>query len=65
MKRNYINIVIMCTILMLNIVFTQYMVHHFFYQNFVNVLIFAGLNVLLFPFALFLYKKEFRKPHEK
>ncbi|KAF0819832.1 hypothetical protein KIS4809_1104 [Bacillus sp. ZZV12-4809] len=42
---------------MMNIVFTQYMVHQFYYENYENVLIFGGLNIILFPLAVFAYKK--------
>ncbi|MBN6885169.1 hypothetical protein ACUXCC_000299 [Cytobacillus horneckiae] len=57
MKRSYIGIVILCFILFLNIIFTQSMVHQFFYENYVNTLIFMGLNLLLFPTAVIAYKK--------
>jgi hypothetical protein len=33
------------------------MVHQFFYENYVNTLIFCGLNIVLFPIAIFAYKK--------
>ncbi len=57
MKRSYIGVIILSAILMLNIVFTQYMVHQYYYENYVNVLIFGGLNIVLFPLAVFAYKK--------
>lgn len=59
MKRSYIGVIILAAILMMNIVFTQYMVHQYYYENYVNVLIFGGLNIVLFPLAVFAYKKTF------
>jgi uncharacterized membrane protein len=58
MKRNYVSVIILCAILMANIVFTQFMVHQFFYENYVNTLVFMGLNIVLFPLAIFVYKKD-------
>ncbi|MDX8362655.1 MULTISPECIES: hypothetical protein [Bacillaceae] len=57
MKRSYIGVIILSAILLLNIVFTQYMVHQYYYENYVNVLIFAGLNFVSFPLAILAYKK--------
>ncbi|MCM3092295.1 MULTISPECIES: hypothetical protein [unclassified Cytobacillus] len=57
MKRSYLGVIILAAILMMNIVFTQYMVHQFYYENYENVLIFGGLNIILFPLAVFAYKK--------
>jgi uncharacterized membrane protein len=58
MKHSYLSIGILCLILMLNIIFTQFMVHQYFYGHFKNSLIFVGLNVLLLPLALYIYKNE-------
>ncbi|EWG11397.1 hypothetical protein [Cytobacillus firmus] len=57
MKRRYLGVLILAAILMMNIVFTQYMVHQYYYENYENVLIFGGLNIVLFPLAVFAYKK--------
>lgn len=57
MKRSFIGVMILSAILMMNIIFTQYMVHQYYYENYVNVLIFGGLNIALFPLAVFAYKK--------
>ncbi|MBG9587750.1 hypothetical protein [Cytobacillus firmus] len=57
MKRSYLGVIILAAILMMNIVFTQYMVHQYYYENYENVLIFGGLNIVLFPLAVFAYKK--------
>ncbi|KAB2333473.1 hypothetical protein F7732_05095 [Bacillus mesophilum] len=57
MKRSYIGVLLLSAVLFLNIIFTQYMVHQYFYENYVNTLIFCGLNIVMFPIAFFLYKK--------
>jgi hypothetical protein len=57
MKLRYVGVAILCAILMLNIIFTQYMVHQYYYENYVNTLIFGGLNIILFPVALYVYQK--------
>ncbi|MBN8202856.1 MULTISPECIES: hypothetical protein [Bacillaceae] len=57
MKRSYLGVIILAAILLMNIVFTQYMVHQYYYENYINVLIFGGLNIVLFPLAVFAYKK--------
>ncbi|RFB13370.1 hypothetical protein DZB84_17210 [Bacillus sp. HNG] len=57
MKRSYQGVLILSVILFLNIIFTQKMVHQYFYENYVNTLIFCGLNIVLFPVAWVVYKK--------
>lgn len=57
MNRRYLGVIILAAILMMNIVFTQYMVHQYYYENYENVLIFGGLNIVLFPLAVFAFKK--------
>jgi len=57
MKRSYQGVLLLSVILLLNIVFTQKMVHQFFYENYVNTLIYCGLNIVLFPVAWVIYKK--------
>ncbi|WP_010677875.1 hypothetical protein [Bacillus timonensis] len=57
MKRSYRGVLILSVILLLNIIFTQKMVHQYFYENYVNTLIFCGLNIVLFPVAWIFYKK--------
>ncbi|WP_240374931.1 hypothetical protein [Bacillus piscicola] len=61
MKRSYVGVIGMCAILLLNIIFTQLLVHQFFYQNYDAVLIYTGINIILFPIAILIYKKESRK----
>ncbi|MED3625189.1 hypothetical protein [Neobacillus thermocopriae] len=57
MKRSYVPVALLLAVLMLNIIFTQYMVHQYFYQNYMNTIIAAVLNVILFPIAFLIYKK--------
>ena len=57
MKRKYY-VVILCVILLLNIIFTQYMVHQYFYEHYTNSIIFGLFNIVLFPIAIFVYKKR-------
>lgn len=58
MKRN---LFILCVILLVNIIFTQYMVHQYFYDHYTNSLIAALINVVLFPIALLVYKYDKKK----
>ncbi|MEH7107599.1 MULTISPECIES: hypothetical protein [Bacillaceae] len=57
MKRSYISVGLLLVVLMLNIIFTQYMVHQYFYEHYLNTLIGAAVNVVLFPIAFLIYKK--------
>ena len=50
MKLKYVSVAILCAILLLNIIFTQYMVHQYYYENYVNTLIFGGLNIIFIPY---------------
>gem|GEM_PF-6580087 len=58
MMLKKINVVFLCTILFLNIIFTQLMVHQYFYENYGSSLLFCGLNLLLFPIAILIYRKD-------
>ncbi len=58
MKRSYRGVLLLCGILMLNIVVTQYVVHQYYYQHYKTTILFAIVNVILFPLALFIYRKE-------
>lgn len=60
MKRSYRGVILLSIVLLLNIIFTQYTINHYYYQNYRLVILFAALNVVLFPVALFIYKKEVR-----
>lgn len=57
MRLKFIGVALLCAFFMMNIVFTQFMVHQYYYENYVNVLMFGGLNIVVFPLALFTYKK--------
>jgi hypothetical protein len=57
MKRSYFPVALLLAVLMLNIIVTQYMVHQYFYQNYVNTIVAAVMNVVLFPIAYLIYKK--------
>jgi amino acid permease len=58
MKRNYVSVFLLCAVLILNIIFTQYMVHQYFFEHFLNALIAAIINILLFPVAFIIYKND-------
>ncbi|MEH7356037.1 hypothetical protein V7150_21125 [Neobacillus drentensis] len=57
MKRSYMPVALLLAVLMLNIIFTQYMVHQYFYEHYSNTIIAAIINVILFPIAFLIYKK--------
>lgn len=57
MKRSYLPVALLLAVLMLNIIFTQYMVHQYFYENYTNTIIAAVINIILFPIAFLIYKK--------
>ncbi|WP_160723890.1 hypothetical protein [Bacillus sp. USDA818B3_A] len=57
MKRSYVPVGLLLVVLMLNIIFTQWMVHQYFYQNYTNTIIAAVINVVLFAAAFLIYKK--------
>jgi multisubunit Na+/H+ antiporter MnhB subunit len=57
MKRSYIPVALLLAVLMLNIIFTQYMVQQYFYENYTNTIVAAVINVILFPAAFLIYKK--------
>lgn len=58
MKRSYRGVILLSVVLLLNIIFTQYTINHYYFENYKLVILFAALNVVLFPIALFIYKKE-------
>lgn len=58
MRRSYRGVILLSGVLLLNICFTQYTVNHYFYQNYRLVVVFAALNLLMFPIAYYIYKKE-------
>lgn len=58
MKRNYVPVVFLCLILLANIVLTQFIVHQYYFQNYVPVLIYCGMNLFLFPVAVYIYRRD-------
>ncbi|UUZ85034.1 hypothetical protein LJK88_16440 [Paenibacillus sp. P26] len=58
MKRSYLGVILLCLVVFVSIVCTQQVVNNFFYERYVRVLVFAGVNVVLFPVALWIYRKE-------
>ncbi|MFB9324873.1 hypothetical protein ACFFSY_02815 [Paenibacillus aurantiacus] len=58
MKRSYRGVIYLSLVLLLCIVCTQQVVNAFFYERYALTLLFAGLNVVLFPVALWLYRRE-------
>ncbi|OLS40481.1 hypothetical protein [Bacillus sp. MRMR6] len=57
MKRSYIPVALLLAVLMLNIIFTQYMVHQYYYENYTNTVLAGVMNFILFPIAFLIYKK--------
>ncbi|WP_059172434.1 hypothetical protein [Bacillus sp. FJAT-27445] len=64
MKPSKVNFFILCAVLMLNIVCTHFMVQQYFFENYANSLIFGALNIVLFPFALYIYKRDRKQERE-
>ncbi|AYA76587.1 hypothetical protein DOE78_14705 [Bacillus sp. Y1] len=60
MKCNF-NFAALLVILMLNIVFTQKMVHQYYFENYVTAIIYCVLNLILFPIAFLIYKQDQKK----
>lgn len=58
MKRKHVYFTILALILFLNVVFAKYIVHQFYYQNYGNTLIFVGINIILFPLAILIYRLD-------
>lgn len=58
MKRSWRGVILLSIVLFLNIYFTQKAVHQFFFENYSATVVYSALNVLLFPVALIIYKKE-------
>ena len=58
MKRSWRGVILLSVIVFLNIVCTQMTVNAFFYEKYRMVLVYAALNVLLFPVAVWIYRKD-------
>ena len=50
MKLKYVSVAILCAILLLNIIFTQYMVHQYYYENYINTINLWGIKCYLIPY---------------
>ncbi|WP_077624027.1 hypothetical protein [Sediminibacillus massiliensis] len=61
MKREYVGVIGLCVVLMLNIILTQLIVHQYFYENYSAVLIYTCFNIVLFPIGVFIYKHEVQR----
>jgi hypothetical protein len=57
MKRSYVSVALLLAVLFMNIIATQYMVHQYFYENYINTIVAGVINIILFPFAFLIYKK--------
>ncbi|HUC91678.1 MAG TPA: hypothetical protein VMS09_06540 [Paenibacillus sp.] len=58
MKRSWRGVIYLCIVLFLSIVVTQTVVNAFFYEKYGLVVTLALINVLLFPVALWIYRRE-------
>jgi hypothetical protein len=58
MKRSYRGVIWLSLVLLLNIACTQQTVNAFFYEKYERVVLFAALNIVLFPIALWIYRRE-------
>ncbi|WP_166237779.1 hypothetical protein [Paenibacillus turpanensis] len=58
MKRSWRGVLLMCGVLFLNIVFTQKAVHQFYYERYEQTILYAVLNLAVFPLALWIYYRE-------
>lgn len=57
MKCN-VSFAALLVILLLNIIFTQKMVHQYYFENYVTAIIYCVLNLILFPVAFLIYKQD-------
>jgi len=58
MKRSYRGVLLLSGVLLLNLVFTQYAVNFYYYEKYSLVVLCAVFNIILFPIACFIYRKE-------
>ncbi|GEB34719.1 MULTISPECIES: hypothetical protein [Brevibacillus] len=63
MKRSYRGVLLLCLVLFANLICTQYTVNLFYFARYEEVIGLSVVNLLLFPLAVFLYRKEGRS-HE-
>lgn len=60
MKRSYRGVLLLCLVLFANLIFTQYTVNMFYAQRYETAILLAALNLLTFPLAWLIYRKENR-----
>ncbi|WP_432774483.1 hypothetical protein AAFJ72_14605 [Brevibacillus gelatini] len=58
MKRSYRGVLLLCLVLFANLICTQYTVNLFYFARYKEVIALSLINLLLFPLALFFYKRE-------
>lgn len=58
MKRSWRGVILLAVVLFLNLVCTQMTVQSYFYEKYEQTLVFAAANLLLFPLAYWIYKRE-------
>lgn len=58
MNHRLVNFITLLICLFLNIVFTQKMVHQFKFENYDIAIMYCVLNLILFPIALFVFKRD-------
>lgn len=58
MKRSWRGVILLALVLFINIYFTQKAVHQFYFEEYVATITYAVLNLLLFPLAWIIYKRE-------
>ncbi|MFD0698184.1 hypothetical protein ACFQZT_29340 [Paenibacillus sp. GCM10027628] len=58
MKRSFVGVILLCVVLFLNILCTQKAVNAFFFEQYRSVILYAILNILLFPTAIWIYRRE-------
>ncbi|NEW05832.1 hypothetical protein GK047_07345 [Paenibacillus sp. SYP-B3998] len=58
MKRSYLGVVLLCIMLFLNILCTQKAVNAYFFDQYRSVILYAICNILLFPAAIWIYRRE-------
>lgn len=58
MNHKLVNFITLLICLMLNIIFTQKMVHQFKFENYEGAIVYCILNLIVFPIAFFIYKRD-------
>lgn len=58
MKREYRGVILLALVLLLHIAVTQQVVNAFYFENYRKAVMFAAINVALFPLAYWIYRKE-------